>query len=216
MTLPDIATARLPATYENAKQALANCASLDECQQWADKAAALASYAKQADDTELEDMSKRIRARAIRRAGELLKQVEPGQGAHWESKRAGADTSIQTRTDLAQSAGMSVRQQLNAIRVARVPQEQFDAAVDGAQPATITKLASMGTQRKPIVDLKGRDPNEFNLAMHFVGWLEHICREAKTQDIDGALPVLNADERARVRRAISEIDALTDRIITRI
>jgi len=219
MTLPDIATARLPATYENAKQALANCASLDECQQWADKAAALASYAKQADDTELEDMSKRIRARAIRRAGELLKQVEPGHGQnnqYVQMKGDAGDTFHQTRTDLAQSAGMSVRQQLNAIRVARVPQEQFDAAVDGAQPATITKLASMGTQRKPIVDLKGRDPNEFNLAMHFVGWLEHICREAKTQDIDGALPVLNADERARVRRAISEIDALTDRIITRI
>lgn len=215
MTLPDIATARLPQTYEQAKVALANCASIDECQQWADKAAALASYAKQADDTELEDMSKRIRARAIRRAGELLKQVEPNAGGRPAKTSVATDTSF-TRTDLAQSAGMSVRQQLNAIRVARVPQDQFDAAIESGKPATITKLAAMGTQRAPLVDLKGRDPREFSRAMNFVGWLEHFCREAKTQNFDAILPILDEQERATVRRCVAEIDALTDRIITRI
>jgi hypothetical protein len=38
-------------TYERAKAALAQCASIDECQKWANKAEALASYAKQAHDT---------------------------------------------------------------------------------------------------------------------------------------------------------------------
>ena len=47
------ANARFPATYESAKAALANCVRLDECKDWADKAAALASYAKQANDEEL-------------------------------------------------------------------------------------------------------------------------------------------------------------------
>ncbi len=43
-------TARLPRSYEEAKKAIAECARLDECAEWADKAAAIASYARQADD----------------------------------------------------------------------------------------------------------------------------------------------------------------------
>jgi hypothetical protein len=70
------ANARLPQVYEDAKTALANCVRIDECQSWADKAAALASYAKQANDEELMRQATRIRDRAIRRCGELLKQIE--------------------------------------------------------------------------------------------------------------------------------------------
>lgn len=36
-----ISRAQLPAAYEHAKAALAECASIDECQDWADEAAAL-------------------------------------------------------------------------------------------------------------------------------------------------------------------------------
>ena len=45
-----VAAARLPVAYEQAKVALAACAKIDECRDWADRAKALASYAKQADD----------------------------------------------------------------------------------------------------------------------------------------------------------------------
>ena len=61
--------ARLPRTYEAAREALATCQDIDECKEWADKAAALASYARQSEDVELERMAARIRARAMRRAG---------------------------------------------------------------------------------------------------------------------------------------------------
>ena len=74
--------ARLPVAYEEAKSQLAKCATVDECKDWADKAAALASYAKQSQDESLENMAKRIRARAIKRCGELLREIEPGTGAH--------------------------------------------------------------------------------------------------------------------------------------
>ena len=79
--LPDISSARLPATYEAAKNALSECSRIDECKEWADKAEALASYARQAKDEQLRKMADRIQARAIRRCGELLKQIEPKQGA---------------------------------------------------------------------------------------------------------------------------------------
>src|SRR5262245_38639552 len=42
--------AQLPAAYEAAKDALAKCDQVDECKDWADKAAAIASYARQAHD----------------------------------------------------------------------------------------------------------------------------------------------------------------------
>ena len=48
-----VAKARLPKSYREAKAALAKCESVDECAEWADKAAAIASYARQADDLEL-------------------------------------------------------------------------------------------------------------------------------------------------------------------
>ena len=74
----------LPANYERAKNALSQCVSIDECKDWSDKAAALASYAKQAKDDSLHKMALRIQGRAVRRCGELLKQVEPARGAEPE------------------------------------------------------------------------------------------------------------------------------------
>jgi hypothetical protein len=67
--------ATLPVVYENAKAALQNCTQIDECQDWADKMAALASYAQQAEDDELLAMARRIKARAIEREGELLQSI---------------------------------------------------------------------------------------------------------------------------------------------
>lgn len=64
VTLPDLlspATALLHATYERAKGALASCARIDECHDRADK---MASYAKQANDDELQEFCLRIQARA--------------------------------------------------------------------------------------------------------------------------------------------------------
>ena len=81
-TLPAISTARLPVVYEQAVSALAACEKLDECKDWADKSAALASYAKQAKDESLYKMSIRIQARANRRVSELLKAIPAAKNQH--------------------------------------------------------------------------------------------------------------------------------------
>lgn len=78
--LPSTTRAKLPATYEGAKLALAECTRIDECKDWADKAEALASYAKQAQDHELRKMADRIQARAIRRCGVLLRKIDAASG----------------------------------------------------------------------------------------------------------------------------------------
>lgn len=66
-------------------------------------------------------MSERIQARAIRRAGELLKEFD-GRGGD-RSKSGDAPTSAPSRRDAATSAGMSKDQQVTAVRVANVPRE---------------------------------------------------------------------------------------------
>lgn len=61
--------------------------------------------------------------RAIRRAGELLKQIEPAHGAS-QNIGGGVPTNV-TRKSAAADAGMSKRQQVTAIRVANVPADEF-------------------------------------------------------------------------------------------
>ncbi|UIY26036.1 hypothetical protein LZK76_11910 [Rhizobium leguminosarum] len=78
-----------------------------------DRAAALASYPRQADDKTLENYATRIRSRAIKRAGELLKEFD-GKGKRTDLQPSDGAVS-------AEAAGMSERQKVTAIRVANVP-----------------------------------------------------------------------------------------------
>lgn len=219
MNLPaniSVSGASLPQTYKAAQSALAQCSQVDECKDWADKAAALASYAKQADDHELERMAQRIRSRAIRRAGELIKQIEPQHGAN-QNISAGGHTKVLTRDGAAREAGMSKHQQVQAIRVANIPEREFEAQVDSPKPPTLSQLAAQGTKpRENIIDLKGRDPKEYNRALHYVADFEEAAAELEKQAHDLILPTLNEKERERMRAAINRIDAITDKVATRI
>lgn len=211
------ATARLPQSYESAKTALSQCIALDECKSWADKAAALASYAKQANDDELMKMATRIRDRAIRRAGELLQQIQPGQGARDGKREEGTRPPL--RQEIARDAGMSPHQAKQAVRIANIPKADFDRQVDSDKPPTLSQLAVQGIQRpqpRPVIDLKGRDPGEFNRALHYVGGWESVARDLAALDHDSALPILNQPEIVRLRAAIAAVDAVTDRVITRV
>ncbi len=135
---------------------------MEECKDWADKMAALASYAKQSDDQTLYNAAVRIKARAIRRCGELLREIDPAKGGQphqrANSTRGGAPPS---RMQAAREAGLSDDQRKTALRVAGVPRDEFEALVESATPPTVTELAERGTQkRKPIIDLDGIDPTD--------------------------------------------------------
>jgi len=58
--------------------------------------------------------------RAIRSAGELLKQIEPAHGAN-QNIGGGDSPKVQTRKSAAIAAGMSPDQAKQALRVANVP-----------------------------------------------------------------------------------------------
>jgi len=186
--LPSIARAKLPALYSSAKTALANCEHLDECKDWADKAEALASYAKQAQDDGLRKTADRIQARAIRRCGQLLSEIEGAVNQH-KGASVGGGTS---RNKAAREAGLSHRQQHTALRVARVNGEEFEDAVESEDPPTVTALAERGKKAAPKFDLHGRDPSQFAWATEALGWIrraEDFCSHHDPKTIvDGMLP----------------------------
>lgn len=212
--LPSINDATLPETYERAKTALTECSSLDECKDWSDKAAALASYARQSKDDSLAKMAQRIQARAIRRAGELLKQIMPNKGGRPSETSAATDTSL-SRKQAADDAGLSDRQRNNALRVASVDEQEFTDMIESDSPPTVTKLAEIGT-KKQLVDLEGRDPKEFNQALHFVALFERHLRAASEHDLSVVIALLNENERSKLRSIIHKIDSIHDQIMTRI
>ena len=174
--LPSVATAALPARYEAAKIALAECGKIDECKDWGDKAKALASYAKQSQDKEMEKTAMRIRARAVRRCGELLKEVEKASGKSnrfAKVKKAGGGLFYSRETE-AGKAGISPRQAKDAIRVSNVPQSSFDEQIESDDPPTITKLAEQGVKKrkeptKPIYERLGMAKHEFQAGIVFPG-----------------------------------------------
>jgi hypothetical protein len=148
LALPDIASATLPTLYARATEALTECSRIDECINWADKAAAIASYAKQADDPTLHKLATRIQARAVRRCGELLEQFR-APGTRTDKPSGDAPTRLQTQREVAAAAGMSKDQEVQAVRVANVPAEEFEAAIESETPPTVTALAERGTEKRP-------------------------------------------------------------------
>jgi hypothetical protein len=202
--LPNSDRAKLPSTYQHARAALERCARVDECKEWADKALALASYAKQAKDDELGKMAVRIRARAIRRCGVLLKAIEPGKNQH--HARAQAANGRGTRKDAARRAGLSGRQAKTALRVARVPIKAFEDQVESARPPTVGALARQGTPPK-VVDLKGRNLGDYTAARKLIRVVDGFSGEVAGLNLASALKGLARGEMRTVERQAKKLAA---------
>lgn len=206
--------ARLPAVYERATQALAECSRLDECKDWADKAAALASYFKQSNDKTMFKMATRIQVRAIRRGGELLKQFGNEEGGRPIKNHIDNDMVL-TRTEAAEKAGMNKRQKVTALRVASVPAVEFEAMVESESPPTVTQLAEQGkaTKPQPLHDLEGIDPEQYRLATELrwkVRFLAEFCQEQEPAAIAGAFKL---KEKPEIKQHIAIIESWLDRFV---
>ena len=196
--------ARLPDRYSAARDALAACYKLDECQTWANKAEALASYARQAADETLRKYCDRIQARAIRRCGELLKQVPSGQGSRNQYRQA--DTV--TRSEAAQAAGLSERQRATAIRLASIPASEFESRVESDDPPSVTALAEIG--RRPMTK-RTASADELRAAVHS---LTEFVRFTRTHDAAQVGRVIVAETSpTNVRGIVSELDRWLDTLI---
>ncbi len=75
-------------TYDQARTALSECARIDEVKEVRDKAEALALYARQRDDHEMQAWVAEIHLRACVRIGELSRELETAQGIRTSSEQS--------------------------------------------------------------------------------------------------------------------------------
>jgi hypothetical protein len=210
MSLPsnvDIAAARLPAAYEHAKAALASCEKVDETKEWASKAEALAAYAKMADDDSLRQMADRIQARAVRRMGELLKQFDGSTRNKDATAPIGNEGALITQKQVADAAGVSDHQRVQAVRVANVPEEKFEAAIEAEKPATITTLAEMGRQIRSVPE------DSFRRATHLIGAVKRFAEFCKSNRPETVAAGVMAHEDAELCEMVEAIEGWLDRFV---
>lgn len=138
-------TVAFPTNYIAAREALAACLSFDECKDWADKYAALASYHKQRKDTALRDMAVRIQTRAEERIGELLLSIPRGK-AQRASNGQISQQDPNTRHRIAKRVGIGSALKNRAIGIASVPKEIRNDRIEASPPISPTKLAQLGHQ----------------------------------------------------------------------
>lgn len=172
----------LLANYEAAKAAVAACARVDECLSLSDKAVALRAYARQAKDKAMERNAQRIQIRALRKCGSLLKEkpTKAGGRGKVQGGRAAAHLEKSARAREAKEAGLSVHQKKTALRLASVPEADFEDAVEREVPPTVTELAEIGTAKleKALVDnLEGRDPKDYTRSLHLRGWIHDLAKK---------------------------------------
>ena len=132
----------MPEIYNRAKTALMECERLDVAKEMTNQAMALAVYAKQANNDELVQLAARIKAQANRRCGELLMAIEPSKGGDSSlfHAREGTHPSVETRKQVAEDSGLSDWQRKQAIRMAKIPEEEFEHMMDEIKVPTMEKM----------------------------------------------------------------------------
>ena len=112
--------------------------------------------------------------RAYRRAGELMKQFDA---------RGKTDPEVNSsRTEVARNAGFTERQQSTAVRLANVPEDDFNKQVDSENPPTIKKLADQGKSKYADSLVYAEKPPGFANTIYFIGSCRDLAESMEKDD----------------------------------
>jgi N6-adenosine-specific RNA methylase IME4 len=148
MTTPTIITPGEVNLYESACRAVAACKTVDEAKDLRDKAMAMQVYAKQAKDRRLIEDATKIRLRAERRAGELLREMEKNQGAVPGKTGRKAQPVLDTQPKLS-DLGISKTQSSRWQALAALPQQQYES-VEADACAKVSRAVRNATREIEI------------------------------------------------------------------
>jgi hypothetical protein len=141
---------RMPVIYEDAVRDLIACQTLDEAQYFADKAEALAAWARIHKSDQAGVEAKRLKLYAWKRIGELARELRPGGPAstrHPNAKLTGYHRfqgRLPGPKSILAEHGLSTTQSQASLRLSRMPKEQFDAAVNSPRPPSALTLGTYG------------------------------------------------------------------------
>ncbi len=190
------------------KLAIVECSKLDEVKALSDKAIALRAYYAQSQDTENETSAMRIRLRAERRLGELIaSEQEAGRLA---SRGDNAHTMMSSPTTSTLSdLGIPRDRSARAQELARVPEDQFEAALINGKPSaralaelappkseTPARQANGNVDVRPVLATWGaiRDLSvaiQDGSLLAAAGWTRHPgIQKFQVDEIRAALPVI--------------------------
>src|ERR1700687_6344259 len=190
-TLANVSAARLPSTYEAARKAIEECARSDEVKNGSDKAAALRAYAIMRDDTALRSYADRIHLRAERQCGKLVQEIPRAD----KSSRDGQEGALPpvTRTQAAADAGLSEHQRKTALRLASIPEPEFNRQVEGTTPPTVTCPAEQGkvTRAAPPAMVSARTLGACSKACEALVQFAQFCERNEPVDL---ARTINADD----------------------
>lgn len=132
-----------PIQYEKAVQALEACATLDEAKLFDNKVDALAAWAKIYCDDRAAIASRRLKLHAYRRIGTLAEQMRPTPpGRPGGNFRKGAQSLLVEK-------GFTQGNAIAALRVARVPAQEFAEAVRSERPPSPSMFVQVRTRKNP-------------------------------------------------------------------
>lgn len=162
VALPSEQMAAVAPNWHAMQTAIATCERVDEIKDLADKAVALRAYFAQSRDVDNEIVAMRIRLRAERRLGELIGQEQQAgrlakPGGDGRNQHGGGPSSTTTTLN---EIGIPRDRSARAQELARVPVEQFEAALHNGKPSarSIAALAPpKGTAqaaRQPQIDVQ--------------------------------------------------------------
>lgn len=148
--------------YEAMRSAIAVCEKVDEIANLADQAVAAQAYFRQSQDVDNEMQASRIRVRAERRLGEILKRMaETGERVTRATARSSctAQDDVPTLSDLGIPSDRATR----AMQLAEVPQDQFDAAL--AEPTIAQPRRILKDLREPAPKTASKVPIDQTLTL---------------------------------------------------
>lgn len=115
----------------------------------------------------------------MRPIGRALRQIPAASGRQPQN---GESSPRYSRSQAAADAGLSEDQKKQALRVASVPDESFDAQIQSPDVPSITALAEQGTKKKPH-NLEGVDAADHIVGTRLIGLIGHVLHESKRMDI---------------------------------
>lgn len=144
--------AATPVLYDAMCRAIDSAYAVDEVKEIRDKARAMEMYLRQAKNTEAERRACEIRLRAERKAGQLLEEREKAKPGPRPSPELGNFVAPNSAPSL-DGLGITKRQSSDWQRLARVPEDEFEAALADPieKPTTAGIIRAATAPSRPAV-----------------------------------------------------------------